>query len=86
MNGCVHEAAAMAVLGSLLTFQRAQAYVDSNTNELVVLPLEESTPVKLHFFHYPVLTSFVLTPCGKFLAEPDEDEEEVSKDERNSCS
>jgi len=77
MNGCIHEAAAMAVLGSLMTFQRAQAYVDSNTNELVMLPLEESTPVKLHFFHYPALTSFVLTPCGKFISEPDEDEEEI---------
>jgi len=77
MNGCVAEAAALAVLGSLLTFRRPQAYIDVNTDELIVLPMDESIPVPLHLFHLPVLTSFAL--CGEdiLLAEPNQEEEEV---------
>jgi len=77
-NGCLAEAAALSVLGGLLTFQRPQAYVDVNTEKLVVHGLEDATPVRLHLHHLPVLTSFALTEGGRFLAEPDQDEEEVS--------
>lgn len=78
MNGCLQETAALAVLGALLTFQRPQAQIDVNTDELVVLPLEESNPVELHLFHLPALTSFAL--CDDILlAEPCHEEEEVIK-------
>ncbi|ODN05042.1 Protein RRP45A [Orchesella cincta] len=76
MNGCLQDAAALAVLGALLTFQRPQAQIDINTDELVVLPLAESTPVELHLFHLPAVTSFAL--CDDvLLAEPCQEEEDI---------
>jgi exosome complex RNA-binding protein Rrp42 (RNase PH superfamily) len=77
MNGCLQEAAALAVLGGILTFRRPNAFVDPDTDELVVQSMEESTPVKLHLFHLPMLTSFAICE-GKLLAEPSYEEEEVS--------
>lgn len=86
MNGCLPEAAVLSVLGSLLTFRRPNAYVDPDTEELVVESMEESTPVKLHLFQLPVLTSFALCE-GILLAEPCQDEEEVGKTTANCfCS
>jgi len=76
-NGCLTEAAALSVLGALLTFKRPQAYIDVNTDELVVLSIEDSTPVRLHLHHLPVLTSFSLSQGNRLLAEPDHQEEEV---------
>lgn len=77
MNGCLSETAALAVLGGLLTFRRPEAYIDKETNQLVVLSLEESTPVKVHTHHLPVLISFALVDGKTFLVEPDQEEEEV---------
>ncbi|CAL8073074.1 unnamed protein product [Orchesella dallaii] len=76
MNGCLQDTAALAVLGALLTFQRPQAEIDVNTDELVVLPLAECTPVELHLFHLPAVMSFAL--CDEILlAEPCQEEEDI---------
>lgn len=77
MNGCLQETAALAVLGALLTFQRPHAELDLETEELIVLPLEESNPIELHVFHLPCLTSFALCD-DQLLAEPCYEEEEVT--------
>lgn len=77
-NGCLAEAAALSALGGLITFRRPQASVDPNTNELTVKSMEEAVPIRLHMYYLPILTSFILTPGNKILAEPDHQEEEVS--------
>jgi exosome complex RNA-binding protein Rrp42 (RNase PH superfamily) len=76
MNGCLQESASLAVLGALLSFRRPNAYIDPDTNELVLENIQESTPIKLHLFHLPILTSFALCN-GILLAEPNYEEEEV---------
>jgi exosome complex RNA-binding protein Rrp42 (RNase PH superfamily) len=76
MNGCLQESAALAVLGALTTFRRPNAYIDPDTDKLVLESIEESTPIKLHLFHFPIVTSFALCN-GILLAEPNHEEEEV---------
>lgn len=82
INGCLQEASALAVLGALLTFRRPNAFIDPDTDALIVESIEESTPVKLHLFHLPMLTSFANCE-GKLLAEPNQEEEEVKLMQKN---
>jgi exosome complex component RRP45 len=77
MNGCLSEAAALSVLGALLTFRRPEAFIDKETEQVTVLSIEESVPVKVSLRYLPVLTSFVITDLGQVLIEPDQEEEDI---------